>query len=104
MDISIRGPQWFVGFTEGEGCFSILVIYKTEGSALNKTRRNIVLEFQLTQDSRDILLIKSLVDYLGCGNVYYYPDKFNGVYFKVRAKEDLKTKILLYIFFFLLKG
>ena len=63
-----------------------------------------VLEYQLTQHSRGILLIKSLVDYLGCGNVYYYPDKSNGVYFKVRAKEDLKTKILLYIFFFLLKG
>ena len=86
LDINIRDSQWLVGFTEGEGCFSILVINKTEGSTSNKTRRNIVLEFQLTQHSRDILLIKSLVDYLGCGNVYYYPDKSNGVYFKVRAK------------------
>nr|AYE67638.1 hypothetical protein [Annulohypoxylon stygium] len=111
MDISIRDPRWFVGFTEGEGCFSILIINKTKGSALNKSRINIVLDFQLTQHSRDILLIKSLVDYLGCGNVYYYPDKSallllrrrddsrlrlesNGVYFKARAKEDLKTKIL----------
>lgn len=94
MDINIRDPQWFVGFTEGEGCFSILVINKPSGSTSNKTRKNIILEFQLTQHSRDLFLIKSLVDYLGCGNVYYYPDKSNGAYFKVRAKEDLMTKIL----------
>lgn len=104
LDINIRDPQWFVGFTEGEGCFSILVIKKTEGSTSNKTRTNIVLEFQLTQHYRDILLIKSLVDYLGCGNVYYYPDKSNGVYFKVRAKEDLMTKILPIFAKYPLKG
>ena len=61
LDINIRYSQWLVGFTEGEGCFSILVINKTKGSTLDYTRKNIVLEFQLTQHSRDILLIKSLV-------------------------------------------
>ena len=88
MDIN-RDPQWLVGFTEGEGCFSILVINKTKGSTLDYTRKNIVLEFQLTQHSRDILLIKSLVDYLGCGNVYYYPYKFNGFILKLGLKKIL---------------
>ena len=62
LDINIRDSQWLVGFTEGEGCFSILVKKKIEGgSTSNQTIIKIVLEFLLTQHSRDILLIKSLV-------------------------------------------
>lgn len=61
LDINIRDSQWLVGFTEGEGCFSILVKKNWGGSTSNQTIIKIVLEFLLTQHSRDILLIKSLV-------------------------------------------
>jgi hypothetical protein len=51
-----------------------------------------LLVFKLTQHSRDEQLMRSLVDYLGCGNVYvdgtvvdYKISKFNDMTDKLRA-------------------
>lgn len=55
----IPDPNWVSGFVEGDGCFSILVIKKL-------TRKQILVEFQVTQHERDRELMNSLIKYLGC--------------------------------------
>ena len=47
------------GFTEAEGCFSV-VIFKSKTSKLGEA---IKLSFNLTQHTRDEYLIKSLIKY-----------------------------------------
>jgi hypothetical protein len=53
------------GFSEGESCFYIS-IYKSERSRLGFA---VQLVFKITQHSRDIELLKSISNYLGCGRV-----------------------------------
>ena len=47
--------------------------------------------FKLTQHARDEKLIRSLVEYLGCGNVYVYKEV---VEFKITKLDDLSEKII----------
>lgn len=56
-------PFWLAGFTDAEGCFSV-VIFKSKTSKFGEA---VKLSFILTQSLRDEFLIKSLIEYLGCG-------------------------------------
>nr|ATI20314.1 LAGLIDADG endonuclease [Juglanconis sp.] len=60
----IADPQWLAGFASAEGCFFI-GIHK---SSTIKVGVNVQLEFQVTQHKRDEFLIKSIIEYLNCGN------------------------------------
>ena len=64
----IPDSHWLAGFTDAEGCFMIKIQQSTS-STLNTQPR---LIFRITQHSRDLELMKSLVEYFDCG--YYYPD------------------------------
>ena len=86
-DVIIPDPHWLVGFTEGEGCFSIII---NESSTI-KTGFQIQLRFKLTQHIIDEKLMKSLVEYLNCGKVYIYKDT---VEFQITKFADLINKIL----------
>jgi len=55
-------PYWVAGFTEAEGCFFVAIQYNKD-----KTSYQIKLGYQVSQDNRDILLIKSLTSFFGCG-------------------------------------
>ena len=59
----ILDPSWLAGFTDAEGCFSV-IIFKSPTSKLGEA---VKLSFILTQSIRDEYLIKSLIEYLGCG-------------------------------------
>jgi hypothetical protein len=61
-------PQWVAGFTSGDGCFKVS-IRESKSSKLGN-RVNII--FVLTQHIRDELLLKSLIDFFGCGQAYSY--------------------------------
>jgi hypothetical protein len=58
-------PNWLIGFTEGDGSFSV-VTFKSN----TKTGFAIHIGFILTQHSRDINLMNSLVQYFNCGYVF----------------------------------
>ena len=65
------------GFTSAEGCF-LINIYK----ATTNTGEAVKLVFQLVQHSRDEQLMKILIKYFHCGNIY---SEGNIINYKVTA-------------------
>lgn len=65
-DQIIPDPYWLAGFVDGEGCFLV----NTQNSSTHQLGCKVELRFQITQHSRDVLLMESLVEYLGCGKVF----------------------------------
>lgn len=61
----IDDPQWLAGFVSAEGCFFIN-IYKSK----TKIGIRVQLVFKISQNSRDEELMRNLIKYLNCGNVY----------------------------------
>jgi hypothetical protein len=77
--------DWMSGFSSGEGCFSISLIYNIR---IDKTF--VQLKYSISQHSRDTLLIKSFINYFNCGHiaesrgsVYFYVVKFTDIYDKI---------------------
>lgn len=91
VESQIPHPQWVAGFTSGEGCFMI----KTSVIRKAKLGYGVQLSFQITQNERDIELIKSLVSYLGCGRLVVN-EKHNGskVNFNVTKFSDIQELII----------
>lgn len=86
-NILIQDPNWIAGFTTGEGCFSVTVI----NSANRRLGFQVQLAFRLTQHSRDEELLKSLIEYYGCGNIYKDRETFE---YRVIKFSDIKYKII----------
>ena len=51
-------PGWFVGFVDGEGCFQFHI---------NETKNIFKPYLQLSQNTHDLLVLKMIQKYLGCG-------------------------------------
>ena len=86
-------PDWLVGFTDGEGCFSIS-IFK------NKTLKSgyqVFPEFVLTQGAKSLDVLEKVRDYFKCGKIYEnkrYDNHRESLYrYCVRNKTDLMEKI-----------
>ena len=75
------------GLTSGEGCFFIGI------KAINSSSLGyqVYLKFKLSQYSIDEQLIRSLIEYLNCGNVYKDRESF---VFKVYKFQDIVNKII----------
>ena len=61
----ILDPNWLSGFTSGEGSFSVRVY----DSSHNISGSQVSLRFQLTGQSRDLVLMENIVKYLSCGKI-----------------------------------
>ena len=87
--IQVPDPNWLAGFTSGEGCFSI---YMVKNSSYN-TGYSVNLKFQISQHLRDENLLRSFVNYFGCGKYY----RLDGVQrrgdFTVTRLDDILKKI-----------
>jgi len=81
-------PLWLAGFTDAEGCFSV-VVFKSKTSKIGEA---VKLSFIITQSVRDEFLIKSLIEYLGCG--YTSLDGRGAIDFKVSDFSSLKNIII----------
>ena len=76
LQVELIMDPWFVtGFTDGEGCFNVQIFKST-----TKTGEAVKLSFIITQHIRDENLIRSLILYFGCGNIYKSRKE---VYFKI---------------------
>ena len=94
----IMNPNWLSGFVEAEGCFSV-VIFKNKTSKLGEA---VKLSFILTQSIRDESLMKSLIEYLGCGNTNL--DYTGTINFKVTNFSSIKNIIIPFFAKYHLKG
>ena len=83
----IPNPYWMAGFVSGEGCFYVGV----KKSPNYKTGYQVVLEFSVSQHSRDEQLLIGFISFFGCG-------KFNSnnrwVTFRVHKFIDVQSKII----------
>nr|P15563.1 RecName: Full=Uncharacterized 49.1 kDa protein in ND3 intron [Podospora anserina S mat+]CAA38767.2 Dod ND3 i1 grp IC protein [Podospora anserina] len=94
----ILNPFWLSGFVDAEGCFSV-VVFKSKTSKLGEA---VKLSFILTQSNRDEYLIKSLIEYLGCGNTSLDPR--GTIDFKVTNFSSIKDIIVPFFIKYPLKG
>ena len=86
---NIKDPNWVAGFVSADGTF-IISIYNRD----IKTRSAVRLMFKITQHSRDEALLKSLVNYLGCGRYYAASSSYNHGEFVVSNLSDVTGKII----------
>lgn len=84
----IPHEAWLSGFTSGEGSFLISMSKSTM-----KLGYRIQLVFTISQHTRDEKLLKSFIDYLGCGRYRAYPNRKLGNY-ECTNFEDIYNKII----------
>ena len=80
-------PQWVAGFTSGDGSFKVSI----RVSKSYKAGGRVIIIFVLTQHIRDELLLKSFVNFFGCGQAYSYKDHTE---FTCQPFKDNYEKIL----------
>lgn len=85
--VNIPDPNWLSGFASGEGCFMIGIT----NSNLSSTGHQIYLTLIITQHIRDELLMKHLINYLGCGRLSRKRDVYE---YQVSKFSDITDKIL----------
>lgn len=86
---SIPDPNWLLGFAEGEACFFVS-LYKSPKSKLGLA---VQLVFKLTQHTRDVLLLKGLINFFDCGRIEYRKDG-KSCDFTVNSFKDFENKII----------
>lgn len=90
-------PEWLAGFTTGEACFSLTVQKSATKSGVSVSPR-----LSIGQDVRDIKLMGSLVEYLGCGYVVEY--KRGICEYIVTRSSDIVEKIVPFYDKYLIRG
>lgn len=75
--------NWFVGYTDGDGCFNVYINIKL---------KKIIFTFKISQKSNNIQVLYYFKKELKCGKVR--SDKFNMSHFLVRDRVSLKKKII----------
>ena len=85
---------WIVGFTDGEGCFSIAVIK----NKTTKFGKQIFPEFVITQGEKSLTALKKVKSFFDCGNIFInkrYDNHNENLYrYCVRSLHDLDQKII----------
>jgi hypothetical protein len=86
--------SWIVGFTDGEGCFSVSIVR-------NKTMTlgwQVFPEFVITQGEKSIQALKIFKEYFECGRIFVnkrYDNHNEHLYrYCVRSVGDLHNKII----------
>lgn len=83
----VKNANWLGGFVSAEGCFIVGLRKSSSYSA----GYQVYLTFIITQHIRDEQLMKSLTEYLGCGNLNKKREVFE---YQVSKFSDLTEKII----------
>ena len=82
-------PGWIVGFTDGEGCFSVSFNLRESMTVGVETRPS----FAVGQKSPSLASLEKMRNFFGCGHIRY--SKRDGTYkYEVRNIDDLVNKII----------
>ena len=86
--------DWIVGFTDGEGCFSVS-IFKNKTS---KFGWQVFPEFVITQGKKSLPALELFQEFFGCGKIFVnkrYDNHHEHLYrYCVRSVKDLHEKIV----------
>ena len=90
----LKIAYWIVGFTDGEGCFSVAVIKNNT----TKFGKQIFPEFVITQGKKSLTVLKRIKIFFDCGNIFINRrhDNHNENLYRycVRSLSDLDKKII----------
>ncbi len=85
---------WIVGFTDGEGCFSVS-IFKNRTT---KSGFQVMPEFVITQGQKSLSSLELVKNFFGCGAIYVnrrHDNHTENIYrYCVRSIKDLQEKII----------
>jgi len=85
---------WIVGFTDGEGCFSVSIVRNKTSS----TGWQVMPEFVATQGEKSLDALMSLKEFFGCGNIFVnrrYDNHTENLYrFCTRSLRDLNERVI----------
>lgn len=86
--------EWIVGFTDGEGCFSVS-IFRNETT---KHGWQVFPEFVVTQGEKSLPVLRSFQTFFGCGKIFVnkrYDNHREHIYrYCVRSIHELHTVII----------
>ena len=86
--------NWIVGFTDGEGCFSVS-LFRNKTTALGW---QVFPEFVITQGKKSLSALELVRDRFGCGNIYVnkrHDNHHEYIYrYCVRSLLELNEKII----------
>ena len=86
--------EWIVGFTDGEGCFSVSIFR----NATTKFGWQVFPEFVITQGKKSLPALEIFQRYFDCGKIYEnarYDNHKEYLYrYCVRSLTDLREKII----------
>ncbi len=86
--------NWIVGFTDGEGCFSVAVI----NNPTTRFGKQIFPEFVLAQGAKSKSVLEEVKSYFNCGNIFVNRRKDNhqeDMYrYCVRSIPELSSRII----------
>ena len=85
--------QWVAGFTSGEGYFGIKLL----SSNTIKTGKQVRLIFQLTQHTRDEILMKSFINYFECGKYYSSQRAEYGDFIVIKLSDHINKIIPFFL-------
>lgn len=85
----IANSNWFTGFVDGEGNFSVDTSKAKTGDSFYTK-----LSFSISQHARDEIFLTQFINYLGCGRIVKASKRPDGVLFIVSKFRDIKENIL----------
>ena len=80
-------PSWVTGFTDAEGCFSVIL------TQLSNSKWRIIVSFEINLHIKDIAILYKIKEFFGVGSITIRPEKFICVY-RVTKIEDLLNIII----------
>ena len=91
---SLEIESWIVGFTDGEGCFSISIFRNNTA----KSGWQVFPEFVITQGEKSLPALELFEEYFECGKIFVnkrYDNHSENLYrYCVRSVNELREKII----------
>lgn len=81
--------SWIVGFTDGEGCFSISFSLREK----LKYKIEVRPSFSISQNKESLIALEKIKNYFNCGGIRY-SRKYRTYKYEVRCIKDIHTIII----------
>jgi len=75
-------PQWITGFTDAEGCFSVIV------EITEPLKWKVRTSFEINLHLKDVKILDQIKSFFGVGSVFTRP-KINRCVYRVTKNEEL---------------